>query len=149
MRKTDRCHAQRLTGSAYHTPAGDEALADGTAVRPGDLVQLAYQAAGKPFGVIVSLDGRGSVTVHHPKDGRAAARLVSGQPVRLTHAYRLDDAPRWERFYFVTSDHPFEVDAVVAASERLAAGRAAPVDKLPLPASLDQFSFTLTKEEPR
>jgi anti-sigma factor RsiW len=129
-----------------HTVAGDEVLADRTAARPGDLVQVAYQAAGRPFGVIVSLDGRGGVTVHHPEIGKTAARLASGRPVRLASAFRLDDAPRWERFYFVTSARSFTVDEVVEAARR--AGPAAP-GKLPLPPDLDQTSFTLTKEEPR
>jgi hypothetical protein len=132
-----------------HTPSGDEALADRASARSGDLVQVAYQAAGRAFGAIVSLDGRGAITVHHPPEGRAAARLVSGSPVRLTNAYRLDDAPRWERFYFVTSDHSFDVDLVVAAARRLGGHGAAPKVPLALPAGLDQSEFTLMKEEPR
>ena len=80
-----------------HTPAGNEVLADRAPARAGDLIQVTYQAAGRRFGAIVSLDGRGGVTVHHPHGTSRAARLVSGQPVRLTSAYRLDDAPRWEQ----------------------------------------------------
>lgn len=131
-----------------HTPAGNEALADGTAARPGDLVQVVYQAAGRRYGVIVSVDGRGAVTVHHPRTGNAAAPLVAGGLVRLTTAYRLDDAPRWERFYFVTSDRPFHVETVVGGARRLVAAGAG-ADALPLPRGLEQSSFTLSKEEPR
>ncbi len=93
------------------TPAGIEALGEGALAREGDLVQLTYQAAGRPFGVILSIDGRGVVTVHHPRDGRQAARLVPGQEVRLSSAYRLDDAPGWERFVLVTAEDPFDVAA--------------------------------------
>jgi hypothetical protein len=91
-------------GVFRQTPAGVEALADGSLARDGDLVQLTYQAAGRRFGVILSIDGRGVVTVHHPRDGRQAARLVPGQAVRLPSAYRLDDAPGWERFVLVTAE---------------------------------------------
>ena len=79
-------------------------------------MQLTYQAAGRPFGVILSIDGRGAVTVHHPRDGRQAARLVPGQEVRLSSAYRLDDAPGWERFVLVTAEVPFDVAPVVEAA---------------------------------
>ena len=132
-----------------HTPVGDEALPDRAPARAGDLVQLTYQAAGRRFGVIVSLDGRGAVTVHHPQSGRQAARLVSGKPVRLASAYRLDDAPGWERFFLVTSDQVFDVETVVKAARSLGGEHNAAVDALPLRGNLDQSSFTLTKETQR
>ena len=47
----------------------------------------------------------------------------------LDHAYELDDAPRWERFYFITGDTPFSVGA------RSSTPRAGPP---PTPASLDR-----------
>jgi hypothetical protein len=132
-----------------HTPSGDEVLPDRAPARAGDLVQLTYQAAGRRFGAIVSLDGRGAVTVHHPQGGTQAGRLASGKPVRLGSAYRLDDAPGWERFFLVTSDHAFDVDTVVQAARRLGRDPNASVDRLPLPESLDQASLTLTKETQR
>jgi hypothetical protein len=143
----------RIKGQQPHlavfrqTQAGVEALADGSRAREGDLVQLAYQAAGRRFGVIVSIDGRGVVTVHHPRDGREAARLVPGRAVRLPSAYRLDDAPGRERFVLVTGGDPFDVAVVVDAAERLAAGSAGPA--LTLPPPLEQSWFTLSKEDRR
>ena len=105
-------------GVFRQTPAGVESLADGALVREGDLVQLTYLAAGRRFGVILSIDGRGVVTVHHPRDGRQAARLEPSAPVRLPSAYRLDDAPGWERFFLVTAESPFEVAPVLDAAEQ-------------------------------
>jgi anti-sigma factor RsiW len=134
-------------GVFRQTPAGIEALAEGALAREGDLVQLTYQAAGRPFGVILSIDGRGTVTVHHPRDGRQAARLVPGQPVRLSFAYRLDDAPGWERFVLVTAERPFDVAPVADAAARLAASGAPGTAPLVLPSSLEQSSFTLTKDD--
>jgi hypothetical protein len=145
----------RLKGLRPHlgvfrqTPAGVEALTEGALAREGDLVQLTYQAAGRSFGVILSIDGRGVVTVHHPQDGRQAARLVPGQEVRLSSAYRLDDAPGWERFVLVTGDAPFDVAPVVDAAARLAASGAPAAEPLVLPSSLEQSSFTLSKDDRR
>jgi hypothetical protein len=135
-------------GAFRQTPAGVVPLVEGALAREGDLVQLTYQAAGRPFGVILSIDGRGAVTVHHPRDGRQAARLVPGQEVRLSSAYRLDDAPGWERFVLVTAEVPFDVAPVVDAARQAASGASA-TEPLALPSSLEQSSFTLSKDDPR
>lgn len=145
----------RLKGLRPHlgvfrqTPSGVEALGEGALAHEGDLVQLTYQAAGRGFGVVLSIDGRGVVTVHHPRDGRQAARLVPGQEVRLSSAYRLDDAPGWERFVLVTSAAPFDVAPVVEAAARLAASGAPATEPLALPSSLEQSSFRLSKDDRR
>ena len=127
------------------TPAGSETLADGVAAREGDVVRLAYQAAGRTYGVIVSIDGRGGVTVHLPPSGREAARLRSGDKVLLDNAYELDDAPRWECFYFVTGQAPFDATAIVDAAKREAALKHPPAP-LALPRDLEQSMFVLQKE---
>jgi hypothetical protein len=121
-----------------------EALADGDVARAGDLIRLGYRAAGRRFGVILSLDGRGQVTVHLPRDGRRAAPLGGGEVVLLDHAYELDDAPRWERFFFVTSETPFDLAAVVDVARHAPVG-ADPPAVLRLPSALEQSAFSLEK----
>jgi hypothetical protein len=129
------------------TPQGSEALADGVVAREGDIVRLAYQAAGRSYGVILSIDGRGSVTVHLPATGREAARLRPGDKVLLDHAYELDDAPRWECFYFVTAQEPFDAQPVIEAAKREGAlRRASPPAMLALSPGLEQSMFVLQKE---
>ncbi len=129
------------------TSHGSETLVDGAGARRGDVVRLAYQAAGQSFGVIVSIDGRGSVTLHLPPEGREAARLRPGARVLLDQAYELDDAPRWECFYFVTAEHPFDTQAVVDAAKREAEHlSASPPAKLSLSPGLEQSTFVLDKE---
>ncbi len=132
------------------TAQGSETLADGDAARPGDVIRVGYRSFGRRYGVIVSLDGRGSVTRHLPEAGAAAAPLEGGDVVLLANAYELDDAPSWERFFFVTAEAPFEVAAVEDAARRAAAeaGRAAgpAPDGLALPKTLEQSAFLLTKE---
>jgi hypothetical protein len=124
-----------------------ETLADGALVHKGDLIRLGYHAAGHAYGVIVSIDGRRHVTLHLPRSGDEAAPLGREATVLLDHAYELDDAPRWERFYFVAGDEPFPVSAVVRPAERAALvsrdGTPAP---LALPAGLAQSVFSLQKE---
>jgi hypothetical protein len=138
----------------YRKAAADEIerLQPGTLARDHDQVQLAYQAAGRRYGVIVSVDGRGVVTRHLPVAGPTAVELKPGPPVPLPQSYELDDAPGFERFYLVTADEPFPVDRVLTAVRRRHDGRAAaetPGYRLELPPSMDQFSFALEKETER
>jgi hypothetical protein len=119
-----------------------ELLASGSVAHENDVVQLAYQAAGRRFGAIVSVDGRGVVTRHLPATGNQPLKLRPGAAVALDQAYRLDDAPGFERFYLVTADAPFPVDAVVAAAAK------AP-ERLDLPPSIEQQTIVLEKETAR
>jgi hypothetical protein len=123
---------------------GSETLADGAVAHPGDLIRVGYRAAGRAYGVILSIDGRKNVTVHLPRHGEAAAALERDPTVLLDHSYELDDAPRWERFYFITSDQPFAVAPIVTSAHQ-AAGRETPV-ALPLSAAFEQSIFSLLKE---
>ncbi|MFO7561828.1 MAG: hypothetical protein R6X02_04240 [Enhygromyxa sp.] len=102
--------------------AGHERLASGDQARPGDLLQVSYVPAGRDAGVILSIDGAGVVTLHHPSEPTAAPALVEGLEIPLAHAYELDEAPGFERFVFVTRDEgAVAVAQVLAAAEQLAA----------------------------
>ena len=129
------------------TAAGTETLANRGVARQGDLLRVAYTGAGRPFGIILSIDGRGVVTRHFPADGDRAAALARGSVTLLDQAYELDDAPGWERFYFVTGDTPFAVAPIVDAAHKISAGGAgADATPLPLPRGLSQSTFSLQKE---
>jgi hypothetical protein len=121
------------------TGASPERLGQRARVRAGDIVQLAYVAAGRRFGVVASVDGRGAVTLHLPEAAGRAAILDERGETALPHAFELDDTPGMERFVFVTSGGPFETDAVVAHLE----GRAPS-----LPAGLSLRSVELEKSTP-
>lgn len=129
------------------TPQGSETLADGAIARAGDLLRLGYVSAGRAYGVILSIDGRGVVTRHLPPDGPRAASLRSGGTILLDDAYELDDAPAWERFYFVTADHAFDIAPIMEAARGSAARapRALP-DVLPIPREFRQSTFSVQKE---
>jgi hypothetical protein len=103
------------------TQAGQERLAADELVAPGDLLQVSYVPAGRTQGVIVSIDGAGAVTLHHPSDAAAEPLLSEGKEVPLAHAYELDEAPDFERFVLVTREGgPTSVAEVMTAAEQLA-----------------------------
>jgi hypothetical protein len=144
---------ERLKGSAHpslavyrRTDSGSERLADGAVARPGDLLRVGYASAGRPYGLILSIDGRGAVTLHLPPAGDRAVPLTMGKTILLDAAYELDDAPRVERFYFVTGKEAFAAEPVLSAARREAARQGAVPATLPLPAGLEQVTFAIQKE---
>jgi hypothetical protein len=130
-----------------HERGGDRPLADGAAAAQGDLVQLAYRKQHAGFGLLLSIDGAGTVTLHWPdKPSTGAAPLETSGEARLPSSYQLDDAPGFERFFLVTAPHPFPISTVVDAARALAArpqeARSSP---LPLPTTFAQTSLALAK----
>ena len=78
--------------------------------REGDEIQLRYAVPEKCFGMLFSLDGNGTLTMHMG-DGSQAIALEPGKMTTLPFAYKLDNAPKFEKFFFVTSREAFDVDA--------------------------------------
>lgn len=130
------------------TASGSEELTPRATVRQGDQIRVGYRASGRHFGAIVSMDGRGNLTAHLPRTGERAAVLQPSGTVFLDFAYELDDAPRWETFYFVTSDSEFELEPVRQAVRNANASRTGAAWTLSLPRPFSQFVFPLTKEQP-
>ncbi|MCA9726202.1 MAG: hypothetical protein R3E12_02455 [Candidatus Eisenbacteria bacterium] len=100
------------------TAESSEELTDGAAAAEHDMVLLEYRTSAPAFGVILSLDGRGTVTHHLPEEGSVAIALEQGGGHFLEHAYELDDAPRWEVFFLVTAPSPFPLDRVERAMRK-------------------------------
>ncbi len=117
-----------------------ERLVDGAKVKPHDVVQVAFELAGAPHLIIVSVDGAGHATLHWPLDGKTAA--APGFKA-LPQAFELDDAPGFERFFLITADQPLSVPEVLKAAEG-----ATRTGLLPLPASMAQRSLLLDKVSP-
>jgi len=116
---------ERLKGlessvSVYRRGTGTsvEELSDGDVVRAGDTLQIAYNAAGAVSGLIFSVDGAGTVTLHFPERPGGAATLVQEGETALPYAYVLDDAPSFEAFYFVAFDDEVSVGPVIREVER-------------------------------
>jgi len=125
-----------------------EMLTDGSLSKSGDLLQLAYVSAQAPYGIILSIDGRGGVTLHYPPEEGLATNLTQNKRVLLPNAIELDNAPGFERFFFLTSESPIEATGIMERARSLAAdtGRAR-VEKLKLPEGIDQSSLIILKGE--
>lgn len=97
-----------------------ELLESGVKAKAGDLLQLAYVAARESHGVIFSIDGNGTVTLHFPGKKNESTVLKQKKKVFLASAYELDDAPEFERFFFITSNSEIDVEQVLKSAEALA-----------------------------
>ena len=147
----------RVKGATTHlavfrkTPRGAEELRAGTVAQSGDVLQIGYTAVGARYGVIFSVDGRGTVTWHLPAGYRGGSQdapaLDSQGVVVLPSAYELDDAPGFERFFLVYSNDPFDVRIAAQAARDLGA-RPVTADRqsLDLPSGFSQFSLVLKKK---
>lgn len=132
-----------------------EPLTVGAQARAGDRLQLSMAPAGRAHAVVVSIDGRGHVTLHFPEraDGSTAVERARDE-VPLPHSFVLDDAPSFERFVIVTTsasaaaDHPIDVDDVLAAADAIAGTAAARTALLPLAPGVEQWSRIVDKAAP-
>ena len=143
----------RLKGGAAHlnvymkTDGEARLLEEGDRVTEGTTVQIGYVSGSKEYGVIVSIDGRGMVTFHFPPSPTAALQLEGQGEVLLPFAYTLDDAPDFERFFFVVSEKSFSAATVLEAAEKLAEKpESAKSQDLDLPGRLEQSAILLLKQ---
>ena len=91
------------------TSTGIVQLNDLDEVAEGDEIQLRYAVPEKCFGLLFSMDGNGALTLHMG-NGEKAIELAPGKMNSLPFAYKLDDAPYFEKFFFVTSSNEFSVE---------------------------------------
>ncbi len=115
-----------------------QSLVSGELVKAGDLVQVLYNAAGRQYGAIVSVDSRNQVSYHLSGTGNTAVLLKQDAPVSLEHSFELDATPGQEIFYFITSHKPFDIDSVLVLLKD--------IDSSQNTESLQVTSFTLNKE---
>lgn len=110
-------------------------------VSAGDQLQIKYVPHGALYGIIFSVDGNGVITLHFPSSNGGTTRLEN-HPAMLDFAYTLDDAPKFERFYFVTSEKPVNVASVLKQAKKVTEKKS----ELSLPADLNIKEFTLVKD---
>lgn len=121
-----------------------EMLASGAKAHEGQILQIAY-ASSKKYGVIFSIDGRGTVTLHFPADETGSTRLGGGT-VYLPSSYQLDDAPSFERFFFIASDSPFVAEKVLPRARKAALDRASVRTVSVAPDGFSEASVLVEKE---
>ncbi|PKL13320.1 MAG: hypothetical protein CVV50_03565 [Spirochaetae bacterium HGW-Spirochaetae-6] len=126
-----------------------ETLREGMQVKEGDLLQIGLVARGQAYGAVFSVDGRGVVTWHYPKESSGGTRLPDqSKEWVLPYAYELDDAPAYEQFYFISSHWKIDALMLRALTEKLAAALLEnPEVRLILPPQFKLFTLKLHKEE--
>lgn len=132
--------------ATHVTPSGAVPLSSGEHLSAGDVVQLGWQVSSTmslPRGVVVSIDGRKTVTQHLPLPPATEAPLLSARGL-LPSSYELDDAQRFERFFLVTGP-VVDVDNVLRAARVLAAAEAPETMPLVLPATLQVSELLVRK----
>jgi hypothetical protein len=123
-----------------------ELLKNGAKAYKNDLIQIAYRSVIDPFVVIFSIDGRGTVTFHYPKNETESAMIPGNKKVFLQNAYELDDSPKFERFFLITSKNKPDIDKILKSANDLARyPERALKNNLKLEDSMNQISITLEK----
>jgi hypothetical protein len=128
------------------TRAGSELLPPRSTARPGDTLQVFYHSRKALYGIVFSVDGTGSLTLHYPEADPLAAVLQIGDMLALPHSFRLDHAPRFERFFLVTSPKPFRSDSLLTRLRGQPPLGSAPADTLTdLEPDFRQYPYTIYK----
>lgn len=128
------------------TEDGFEIIKNNSKVVAHDVLQLAYIPGSAKYGLIFSLDGNAQVTLHYPYSKSDSTQLNNNGETRLSFSYELDDAPGFERFFFLASDKPLDLQKIIQAAHVL------PEDKhmfenLVSENEIIQTTITLMKDE--
>lgn len=90
-----------------------ENIKNNSLAQEGDLFQIAYTAGNKKYGIILSLDGKETFTLHYPETEDKNCQLKHGQLVYLEHSYELDNAPDFEQFWFISSNTKIDIAGII------------------------------------
>ena len=132
--------------NVYHVAGYEmQLLGDSSVVSAGDTLQIAYVAIKAEYGVIVSKDGNGTVTLHYPDSSLLPDTLKQSEEM-FVHAYVLDDAPGYERFYFITGNTPIDVQEVLKVAKRTNTNNDSMMN-LELPQRYRQYAITFWKSK--
>ncbi len=99
------------------TRLGSTLLSDSSLVMAGDQLQLEYVVNNNLYGIILSLDGNGSMTHHFSGPGFSSLKLHQPKML-LPFSYLLDDAPLYEKFYLIMSEDEFSVDTILDVNKK-------------------------------
>lgn len=126
--------------------SGFEVLKSGTSAKAGDLLQIALNSDSERYGVILSIDGNGTVSVHYPFRSDESTSIAKGRTL-LPRSVELDDAPYFERFILITHKSAIDLPKIISAAKRstnkIKNGEAVLLD---LPSEYQQFYFDIIKE---
>ena len=131
---------------------GSKLVKNHTTLHEGDSLQLSYVAAGQKFGAIFSIDGNDVVTHHFPLDMQSSIKspekLMPSGEFMMERSYQLDDAPKYEHFFFISSTSSFDLQKVIElAQNSTSSTREKTTSISDLPDNLRQFVITINKAE--
>ncbi|MDH5716843.1 MAG: DUF4384 domain-containing protein [Spirochaetia bacterium] len=120
-------------------------LSNEAIVYEGDKLQLAYKSE-FDYGLILSIDGRGAITLHLPHEKNASLKINKNEKTGLPYSYTLDDAPVFEKFFFLTSEKEFYVTDIMKIVNKFANDTAIVFNSnLPLDENIKQTTFIVSK----
>ena len=112
------------------------------------MLQLAYANSTFQYGMIFSIDGRGEVTLHFPKTLTGKTNLSKGKPVYLDFSFELDDAPGFEKFYFIASNDKIDCKKILLDASKFGKNTEnVKSGNLELSNTINQSTFIVNKEE--
>lgn len=116
--------------------------------KAGDTLQLFYSSPKESYGVIFSIDGRGGVTLHYPYGIEQSTALKLKKKVKLPSGFLLDDAPDFERFFFITSNLEIDVARILGKAKNQAKNLSQ-IEKgnVTIDKNLRQYSIIIKKGE--
>ncbi|MDH5379009.1 MAG: hypothetical protein OEX00_11855, partial [Gammaproteobacteria bacterium] len=142
----------RLKGAKPHlklylnTKEGPQSVAENQPLKQGDQLQLSYIAAGFNYGMIISIDGNGMVTKHFPYEQHSLFTVNPSGEFMLHNSYVLDNAPRFEHFYFLYAEKKIDFEKMIPLIEAQAAHINETQRELSgLPQGMEQSIFTIRK----
>ena len=94
------------------TENGVEQLKDQASVEAFKSIQIEYSHGTQSHGAIFSVDSKGAVTLHFPNTMSESTKLSLKSRVALDFAYKLDDTPGQEKFYFFFSNNEIDLNKI-------------------------------------
>lgn len=108
-------------------------------------LQITYKSNNN-YGTIFSVDGINNITFHYPESLFSTTKLDIGKEVNLPSSYTLDNAPYFEKFYFVTSEESFDLNLVKNATLKIYIANGKIIEDLKLPKKYKIDTITLLKD---
>ncbi len=120
-------------------------MANGGQANENDSIQIAYIVSTSCYGLILSIDGNGSVTNHFPLHSVYAGKLQTGRKIFLKTGFTLDNAPYYERFFLITSKNEFKISTIINNAKQIQKGSLTNIKGLPLHKQFKQYTIIVLK----
>jgi hypothetical protein len=120
-------------------------LKDDALLKGGNSIQVKYISGNKKYGVIFSIDGNGVITLHFPEDKNKIG-ILEKKETALKLAFQLDNAPHFEKFFFITSNEKIDIDFIIKKAKGLDLSPEKVKDQnLQMSNKFEQFTFVIRK----